>query len=124
MGQSILLDLTAEWVTAGYVPFLFAGLILAGVGTLLLFCLGLTAYHRHRSREYLFVTLVLGALVIRTIVGWGTVVGIVPMVVHHLLEHGLDFLIATIVLYTVYRSRSRPATNANGKNQYTRRGQS
>lgn len=116
MVPSALADLTAEWVAIGYAPYLFVGLILAGIGTMLLFCLGLTAYHRRQSREHLLLTLALGALVIRTIVGWGTVLGVVPMVAHHLLEHGLDFLIAVLVLYTVYRSRSNHPTTTAGEN--------
>lgn len=107
-------SLAAEWVTTGYAPFLFAGLVLAGIGTLLVFGLGLVAYRRRGSTQYLLVTLALGLLVVRTVVGWGTVFGMVPMVVHHLLEHGFDFLVAVIILYTVYRSRSSDPPSAGG----------
>lgn len=117
MPQSIIGNFAAEWVTSGYAPFIFGGLLLAGIGTVLVFCLGLVAYRRRRSREYLLLTLALGALVVRTIVGWGTVVGAVPMVVHHILEHGLDFTIAVIILYTAYRSRSEPPVTTHRESQ-------
>lgn len=119
MAQSVLADLTAEWVPTGYAPLLFAGLLLAGIGTVVLFCFGAAAYRRRRSSEYLLVTLALGALVLRTLVGWGTVVGTVPMVVHHALEHGLDFTIAVLILYTAYQSRSTPPVATRAKDPHS-----
>jgi hypothetical protein len=77
---------------------------LAGVGTTVLFLIGATAYRDRRSTPYLLITLALGALVVRTVVGLGTVFGAVPMGVHHLVEHGLDFFIAASLLAAVYRS--------------------
>lgn len=118
MPQSVLANLTAEWVPPGYAPLLFAGLFLAGIGTVVLFCFGVAAYRQRRSREYLLVTLALGALVLRTLVGWGTVVGTVPMVVHHVLAHGLDFTIAVLILYTAYQSRPSPPSTIHGKDRY------
>lgn len=101
---------SAEWIPAEYATLLFLGLVLAGIGTFSLFCIGLVAYTRRRSTRYLLVTLALGALASRTVVGWGTAYGVVPMPVHHILEHGLDFLVAAIILYAVYRTgRVRPA---------------
>lgn len=38
----------------------------------------------------------------RSIVGAGTVLGYVPMPVHHFVEHGLDFPIAALILDAVY----------------------
>lgn len=102
---SVLGTAAAEWVPKGYAPVLFAGLLLAGIGTVALFALGLAAYYRRRTREYLLVTIALGALVVRTAVGWGTAVGVVPMLVHHVVEHTLDFCIAAIILYVVYRQK-------------------
>lgn len=119
MAQSVLAEMAAEWVPTGYAPLLFVGLLLAGIGTVVLFCIGIAAYRRRRSSEYLLVTLALGALVLRTLVGWGTVVGAVPMIVHHVLEHGLDFTIAVLILYTAYQSRSSPPTATQGNGRYT-----
>ncbi|RLM54065.1 hypothetical protein DVK02_11605 [Halobellus sp. Atlit-31R] len=95
----------AEWVDRQYAAFLFAGILLAGVGTLVVFLLGVAAYARRRAFHYLLITLALGALVVRTGVGLATVYGLVPMTIHHLLGHALDFLVAALVLYAVYSTR-------------------
>jgi type III secretory pathway component EscS len=105
MSEVILaIEFPADWVAPEFAPFLFAGLVLAGLGTISLFVLSVVAYWRRLESRYLLITLALGALATRTIVGWGTVFGLVPMTVHHLLEHTLDFLIALLVIYAVYRS--------------------
>lgn len=115
MTAFVLANLMAEWVRAEFAPLLFAGLLLAGIGTVSIFCLGLAAYRQRRSSRYLLVTLALGALVLRTIVGWGTALCVVPMTTHHLLEHGLDFFVAATLLYAGYRSRPRrPASSGDG----------
>lgn len=86
------------------------GVILAAVlGTTILFTASAVMYTRRRTTRHLLVVVILGILVARSIVGIGTVFGITPMVLHHLIEHGFDFLIALIILYAVYRSRSLPA---------------
>ncbi|UPM44575.1 hypothetical protein MW046_14310 (plasmid) [Halocatena salina] len=116
MAQSFITNLAAEWVTARYAPLLFVGLILSGIGTTSLFYLGLSTYRRRRSIRYLLLTVALGALVVRTVVGWGTALGVVPMALHHVLEHGLDCLIAATVLYLVFRSGpTQPAPTRDDK---------
>nr|WP_209019656.1 hypothetical protein [Halorussus marinus] len=89
---------------------LVAVLVLATLGTATLFLTGLVGYRRRRTRVYLLVTIALGVLVCRSLVGFGTLLGFVPMPVHHLVEHGSDFTVATLVLYALYRSGppSRP----------------
>ena len=77
--------------------------LLAGVGTGVLFAISALAYAQRRSRRYLLVTAAVGALLCRSVIGLGTVVGVVPMSVHHIVEHSLDFLIAALVLYAVLR---------------------
>lgn len=119
MAQFTTMALAAEWVSTEYAPYLFAGLLLAGIGTVSLFCIGLAAYHRRRSIPYLLVTLALGALVLRTVVGWGTAFGAVPMTIHHFLEHGLDFFVAATLLYTVYQSRSWQSISAGEGGRHT-----
>jgi hypothetical protein len=74
-------NLPAEWIDGGYASLLFAGLILAGIGTISLFGIGLFAYRRRPTTRYLLITLALGALVVRTVVGWGTALGYVPMTI-------------------------------------------
>lgn len=94
------------WVDPQLTPVLLAVIVLAAAGTTVLFCIGVVAYTRRRSTRYLLITIVLGLLVARSLVGLGTVFGLVPMTIHHLVEHGVDFSIAVIVLYAVYRSGS------------------
>lgn len=84
---------------------LFAIVLLAGLGTGILFSISLLAYWQRRSVRYLLITVAVGALFLRSIVGIGTVLGYTPMVVHHLIEHSFDFIIASLVLYAVLRSK-------------------
>jgi hypothetical protein len=77
---------------------------LATVGTLALFLVGLAAYRRRGTRVYLLLLVALGLLVGRSLVGFGTAMGAVPMPIHHLVEHSSDFAIAALVLYALYRS--------------------
>ena len=93
-----------SWLDPQLAPALVAVIVLAAVGTSVLFCCALVAYSRRQTTRYLLITLVLGLLVVRSIVGLGTVFGLVPMTVHHFVGHGLDFGIAVLVLYAVYRS--------------------
>ncbi|MFC4438934.1 MULTISPECIES: DUF7471 family protein [Natrialbaceae] len=92
------------WVDPQLTPVLLAVIVLAAAGTTVLFCIGAVAYSRRRSTRYLLITIVLGLLMTRSLVGLGTVFGLVPMTIHHLVEHGVDFTIAVLVLYAVYRS--------------------
>ncbi|WP_440770359.1 DUF7471 family protein [Natronorubrum sp. DTA28] len=92
------------WLDPQLAPVLLAVLVLAVVGTTILFCCGVVAYSRRRSMRYLLITVVLGLLALRSVVGLGTAFGLVPMTIHHLVEHGLDFTIAVLILYAVYRS--------------------
>jgi heme A synthase len=69
-----------------------------------LFTIAIVAYRRRRSRRYLVVTAVIGLLTARTLVGIGTVLDAVPMTVHHIIAHGIDFVTAAALLYIVYRS--------------------
>jgi ethanolamine transporter EutH len=104
-----------EWVDPQLTPVLLVIIMLAAVGTTILFCCGVVAYSRRRSMRYLLITVALGLLVVRSLVGLGTVFGLVPMTVHHLVEHGVDVSIAGLILYAVYRSgpgSERPTPDA------------
>ncbi|MCU4974633.1 hypothetical protein OB955_18085 [Halobacteria archaeon AArc-m2/3/4] len=101
---ALLAPSIGTWPDSQLTPVLIAVIVLAVIGTTVLFVLGLVAYSRRRTLQYLLVTVALGALVTRSVFGLGTVFGLVPMTVHHLVEHSLDFLIAVLVLYAVYRS--------------------
>jgi hypothetical protein len=84
-------------------PYLLLIVLLAAAGTGVLFAVSLLAYSQRRSTRYLLITIAVGALFLRSIVGAGTVMGYTPMVAHHLLEHTFDFLISALVLYAVLR---------------------
>ncbi|MFP4625305.1 MAG: DUF7471 family protein [Natronomonas sp.] len=88
-------------------PVVYPVLVVATAGTTTLFVLSLVVYWRRLSAPFLLVTVAIGLLVVRSVVGFGTVVGLVPMTVHHVLEHGFDFLIAALVLVAAYLSRSK-----------------
>ncbi|QLG61541.1 DUF7471 family protein [Halorarum salinum] len=105
MGPSTrTLQLGADWIDPGYSPLLTATILLAGLGTTMLFLVSVVAYRQRRTSRYLLVAVALAALVVRTGIGLGTMLGFVPMTVHHLASHSLDFLIAAAILYAVYRS--------------------
>lgn len=100
----IVLQATGSWPGVEGSLLLLGVILLALVGTGVLFVVSALAYRQRRSTRYLLITVAVGALFLRSIVGVGTVLGVVPMPVHHLVEHSLDFLIAALVLYAVLRS--------------------
>jgi heme A synthase len=93
---------TGNWLGTGEALALLAVLALTTVGTLALFGVALVATRRRRSRSYTLLTIAIGLLVARSVVGIGTVLGQVPMVVHHLIEHTTDFAIAVLILSAAY----------------------
>ncbi|WP_436344687.1 DUF7471 family protein [Natronorubrum sp. FCH18a] len=108
------------WLDPQLAPVLLAVLVLAVIGTTVLFCCGIVAYSRRRSTRYLLITVVLGLLATRSVIGLGTAFGLVPMTIHHLVEHGFDFTIAVLVLYAVYRSG--PANDTDAEDERTSHG--
>ncbi|WP_176548254.1 hypothetical protein [Natrinema sp. CBA1119] len=106
-----------EWLDPQLAPVLVAVIVLAVIGTTALFVVGLVAYSRRRTTRYSLITVVLGVLVVRSVTGLGTVLGLVPMTVHHLVEHGFDFLIAVLVLYAVYRSGPTNGTSSRAPDE-------
>lgn len=102
--QTLVFQSAGNWPGVEGSMVLLAIILLAGAGTGALFVISLLAYRQRRSLRYLLVTIAVGALFFRSIVGVGTVLGVVPMPVHHLLEHSLDFLIAGVILFAVFRA--------------------
>jgi len=97
-----MFDAAVGWLGSGEAVLLLAVLALATLGTLALFLVAATATWRRRTNTYLLLTAAIGLLVVRSIVGFGTVLGAVPMSMHHLTEHTFDFLVALLVLGAVY----------------------
>jgi hypothetical protein len=96
------MDLFGDWLGTGEALALLVVLALATLGTLALFVVAVLATRRRRTVPYLLLCTAIGLLVVRSVVGIGTVLGRVPMPAHHLVEHTSDFLIAALVLGAVY----------------------
>jgi len=90
-------------VATGLLPVILA---LAGLGSSLLIGLALAALVRRRSWSYLLVTLALATLLARTAVAVLTMNAVIADETHHLLEHGLDVVMAALVVAAVYTARS------------------
>ena len=93
---------SGQWGVEGSVPLLVV-IVVAGLGTGALFLLSLAAYGRRGTTQHGLISIAVGALLARSIIGAGTVFGHVPMIVHHFVEHSLDFLVSAVILYAVYR---------------------
>jgi heme A synthase len=83
-------------------------LTLAAALTAVVAGLAVAAFVQRRSRPYLLVALALSALVARTVVGLGAYTAMLGTADHHLLEHGLDVVMAALVIAAVYLVRSNP----------------
>jgi len=87
-------------------------IVLATLGTGVLFAGSVLAWRQRRETRYVLITLAVGALFVRSLVGFGTVYEHVPMSIHHFVAHSLDVSIAALVLYAVYRSKPGAADPA------------
>lgn len=101
----VLLQSSGDWPGVEGSILLLGVILLAGLGTGILFIISINSYKQRRSTRYLLITIAVGALFFRSIVGIVTVAGVVPMTLHHLIEHSLDFIIASLILYAVLRSK-------------------
>jgi hypothetical protein len=80
--------------------------VLGGLGAAALLGLAGAAFVRRRSRPYLLVVAAFGALFARSVVAWLSVTGALAPTAHHLLEHGLDVVLAAAVVAAVYYART------------------
>ena len=83
-------------------------IVLAGLAAAVLVSLGLVAFSRRQSYSYLLVVLALGTLLCKALAGGFTIVGILPTDLHHTVEHGLDFVMALLLIAAVYYARTTP----------------
>ncbi|MBV0902984.1 DUF7471 family protein [Haloarcula salina] len=97
-----MIEAAGDWLGPQTAALLLAVIALATLGTLSLFLVAAAGTYRRRTRPYVLLTTAIGLLVVRSVVGVGTVLGTVPMPIHHLTEHGFDFLIALLVLGAIY----------------------
>lgn len=97
-----MLQPTGDWLGQGEATVLLVLIGLATVGTLALFLVAAAGTVRRREPTYLLLTVAIGLLVVRSGVGLGTALGVVPMSVHHLTGHGVDLSIAVLVLAAIF----------------------
>lgn len=89
-------------------PFVVSTLvILSGIASLALAIIGIQAFRRRRSLSYLLVAAALVVLAIKAFMGGLTVIGIVSLGAHHVIEHGLDLLMALLLIGAIYAARSQ-----------------
>ena len=69
---------------------------------------GVLAWRRRRSTPYLLVALALATLAVKGVVGATVLVGLFPTAAHHTVEHGLDLLMAVLLVGAVALARGRP----------------
>lgn len=86
-------------------PLLAVILLLSILASVPLAVFSLLAYRRRRSMPYLFVAIGFVLFLLKSVLGGVTILGGVGIEIHHLLEHGFDFLIAVFLLAAVYVSR-------------------
>lgn len=81
-------------------------ILLSGIASVGLAVVGVLAFRRRRSPSYLLVATALIVLAAKAFVGGLTVAGLLGLRLHHLLEHGLDFLTAMLLIGAIYAARS------------------
>lgn len=86
-------------------------LAITGIVSLIVLGLAVVALTQRRSRSYLLITMALGTLAGRTLVGGLAMEGMVTVVFHHLLEHALDGVMAILLLAAVYYARTTERPN-------------
>lgn len=79
----------------------------AGALGVVLFLLACRIARRRRGLPYLLIAVALGALAGRSMVGLAEFAGLIDFGMHHLLEHGLDALIA-LTLFAAVVAMGRP----------------
>jgi hypothetical protein len=87
---------------------LVAVVIAAALGAATLLGLALAALVRRGSRPYLLIAGALAALLARSAVAAISMTGGLAAAEHHLLEHGLDVVLAALVIAAVYHARTVP----------------
>ncbi|WP_266075556.1 DUF7471 family protein [Haladaptatus caseinilyticus] len=80
-------------------------LVLAAVGSAVVFTLSVVAFRQRRSVPYLLVALAFGALAGQTLIGGLTTANYLTGSTHHLAEHALDVVIIALLIGAVYYAR-------------------
>lgn len=95
-------------------PWLVAAVGLGAVTSAVVVALALVALARRRTTSYLLVSLAFGTLLARSAVALVAMNGLFSDVTHHTVEHGLDVVMAGLVLAAVYYARRVERSHAAG----------
>lgn len=88
-------------------PFLLEVIVvLAAISSGILAIVGAIAFARHGSVPYLLIALALVFLLGKAVVGMFSITGLVSVESHNLIEHALDFFIATLLLGAILEARN------------------
>lgn len=80
-------------------------LVVAGLGAAVLVAISGLALYRRRSLSYVLVTLAIGALLLRSLLGTVTLGGLLADPTHHVLEHVVDVVVVGLLFAAVYAAR-------------------
>ncbi|MFW5919631.1 MAG: DUF7471 family protein [Halanaeroarchaeum sp.] len=87
--------------------------LLSGIVSAVLAVVGILAFYRRRSPSYLLVAAALVVLAAKAFVGGLTVAGLLGLRTHHVVEHGLDLLMALLLIGAIYVARSQHRCRLN-----------
>ena len=80
-------------------------LLLSTITSFALAAIGVLAFRRRGSLSYFLVAAALVVFALKALVGGLTVVGIVEIQLHDVIEHGLDLLMGLLLLGAIYVAR-------------------
>ncbi len=85
---------------------LWAIITVATLGSSALVVVAGMAYLRRRTWSYLFITVAIGMLVVRSVVGLLSLGGPLQIGTHHVLEHLLDVVAIALLFAAIYVART------------------
>lgn len=80
-------------------------LVIAGLGAAALVTISVMALYRRQTLSYFLVTLSIGMLLLRSLLGSVMLGGLMSHYTHHLLEHLLDVIVIGLLFTAVFTAR-------------------
>ena len=99
--------------SVGSTAVVAAVVVLSGLVSVALATVGILAFRRRRSPAYLLIATALVVLALKAVVGGLTISGVLGIGPHHLIEHGLDLLMAILLIGAIYVARSQHRCRLN-----------
>lgn len=96
---------------------LWVTITLATIGSAVLVAVAGMALLRRRSWSYLYVTIAIGMLAIRSLVGLLSLGGPIEVGTHHVLEHLLDVFVIGLLFAAIYVARTGRPESASGEHR-------